>query len=338
MYYLLFLLFVTCALMYSEKPSKTVLWSLIVFFILFIGLRGTDVDLDYHNYLAASKKGWGVAEISYFLISDLSFALTDDSVLIFVIYAAVGAITQFTAMYRYSGSFWLSVAFWFCTYFILLDMNAIRAGAAIGFAMLSWEPWSKGKHWQAIGFILLACFFHYSFFVLLAAYPFIRNNKKYLYLFLGLVPFAYVLHFGLKAFSILDVLNLSIVAIKSDAYNKTDTGQLPVFSTVLLFRMAVIALLFYYRETFEKDCDKFYLLLKLYCAGFFISVSLADAPVIAMRLLDIFACSELILLPLLYDVVKPKWAGIASVGVYAAFYFYIYFLQNEYLKPYEMII
>ena len=217
-------------------------------------------------------------------------------------------------------------------------MNAIRMGAALGLVMMSWEPWSKNEHAKALGFIALACVFHYSMIVLLPVYFCVRNNSKLILLFVALVPLAYVLHFSLKALSIFDMLNLTFVTIKSNAYKEAEINELPVFSTVLVMRMVVIALVFYFREALEKECSLFYLLFKLYCVGFFIVVTFADMPTVALRLLDIFACTELILLPMLCYRVEPRWPAILGVTGYAVFYFFLYFIKAEYLKPYELII
>lgn len=338
MYYLIFFLFAFCALVEMEKPSKGYLALLIAFFVLFVGLRSPYIDNDYLNYLGAIRKGWGIAEYSFFIISNFSYWLTNDTILVFIIYAAIGITTQFYVLHRESDSFWLSLAFFFSTYFVLLDMNAIRAGAALGFTMLSWKPWAKQQHAQALTLIGIASIFHYSFLILFIVYFVIKNNDKHILLFLALIPLAYIIHFGMKAFAFFDIINNPIFQFKANAYNNTVTGELPVFSTVLILRLAVISLLFYYRKILEPLCDNLYLLFKLYCVGFFISVSLADIPTVAMRLLDIFACSELILLPLLCNIVKPKKIAVLGVLLYASFYFFIYIIKAQYIKPYELIL
>lgn len=337
MYLLIFSILVILAFLYAEeRPSLSAWVGLVLFFIFFVGLRSPYIDNDYQNYLWASEKGWGIAEISYFWISDLSYALTGDYTLIFLIYAVVGVSGVFYALYKYSNNFWLSLAFYFCTYFVLLHMNAIRAGAAMGFAMLAWEPWSKNEHVRAILLLVLASIFHYSFTILLIAYPFIKNNDKFLLYYLLLVPLAYVFHFVVNLQALFALFNITFLTIKSNAYSKTIAGELSVFSTVLLLRIAVIFLLFYYRNYLTAVCDKFYLLFKLYVSGFYITIVLSVLPVVAIRALDIFACTELVLLPLFCEFIRPKWMAIAGICMYAAFYFFLYIIMAGYIKPYEI--
>lgn len=330
---------IVCAFLHDEeKVNVTTLSILILFFILFVGLRGSNVDNDYQNYLSTMKRGWGFAEISFFLISKISYELTKDYVGVFIIYATIGITGQIYVMYKESHNFWLSLTFFFCTYFILLDMNAIRAGAALSMAMLAWQPWSEKKHVQAILLLMLATFFHYSFIILLIAYPLIRNNQHFLNYFMLLIPLSYLIHFIIPPTKILSFFDITIVTIKSDAYNETKAGELSVFSTVILIRLTIIALLYYYKDNLAKVCDKFYLLFKLYLVGVFITITFADIPVVAMRVLDLFACSELILLPLFCEIITPRWISIAGISAYACFYFMIYALIGHYIRPYELII
>lgn len=339
MYYLIFLLFVICAFAFNgTKPSKELFAGLVLVLVFIVGFRSPGIDNDYFNYLLAAKKGWGIAEISYFFIADISYALTNDTILIFVIYAAISISTQLAALYKYSLNFWLSMSFWFSTYFVLLDMNGIRAGAALGITMLAWKPWAENKHAQTLLLIALASFFHYSFVILFLVYFIIRNDDRHTIWFVALVPLGYMLYYLHPLQTIFGIFHIDILNFKFNSYNKTITGELPVFSTVLIMRIFLIGVMFLFKERLAEICDSFYLLFKLYCVGFFISVTIADLPTVAMRLLDIFACTELLLLPAISELVKPKWLGTFAVCLYAAFYFFLYIIQAEYIKAYKTIL
>lgn len=335
-YVLIFVVFAFLAILIDEKPSKPVLWSLTGFFMLFVGLRSPYIDNDYQMYLEAIKDGWGVAEISFFWIADISLALTKSTIPVFLTYAIICMVSQITVIYKHSSCFWLSMAFFLATYFILLDMNAMRGGAALGIAMHAWAPWSKNEHLKAIGILLLGCFFHYSIFLLLIAYPFVRNDKKLLKWFLLLIPVAYAFHYFVDLKAIFQALGSLYVSTKTKLYNLQETGELSVVSTVMLIRIAIIAVLWWYRETFEKKCDMFYLFFKLYIIGFFLCIVIADLPAMAMRTLDLFVCGELILLPLFREVINPKWVATTLVVLYGAFYLYLYVFIGEYVRGYSL--
>ncbi len=336
MYYIFFLILVFLSFFLTEKPTKTVVLCLIFFFIIIAGLRSPFIDSDYQNYLTSISRGWGIAEISFYWISDFSYLLTGDTLLVFIIYAIIGITTQFYAIYKYSTDFWLSFIFFFCTYFVLLDMNAMRAGAACGIAMLAWKPWSENKHLITLSLLILATLFHYSFGVLLLAYLFVKNNNKFIHYFVALVPLAYMFHFIVNLESLFALFNLTFVNVKFTSYEVAQSGELSIFSTVLILRIIVIATLYFFRDALSKKCDMFYLLLKLYILGFFIAVIISAIPIVAMRMLDIFVCSELILLPLFCEIVKPRYLVVTGIVLYAAFYFHLYIIAAEYIKPYEL--
>lgn len=338
MYYLIFLVLAFLSFFVTEKPTKMVVCCLIVIFVIIVGFRSPYIDNDYQTYLTAISRGWGIAEISFYWISDLSYSLTGDTLLVFVVYAIIGITTQFYAIFKYSSDFWLSFIFFFCTYFVLLDMNAMRAGAACGIAMLAWKPWSENKHIIALSLLALATLFHYSFGVLFIAYLFVKNNDRFIYYFVALVPFAYIFHFIVNLDSLFSFFNLTFVDVKFSSYEVAQSGELSIFSTVLLIRIFVIAVLFIFRETISQKCDMFYLLFKLYIIGFFIAVTISEIPIVAMRMLDIFVCSELILLPLFCEIIKPRYLVVAGIVLYAAFYFYLYINVAQYIKPYELNI
>lgn len=336
-YILIFIVFAALSVIQDGKPSRLTMMGLVVVLILFVGFRSPFIDNDYQMYVDAIKKGWGVAEKSFFWIADISLALTGSTLPVFLFYAIVCITTQVTAIYRLSSCFWLSMAFFFATYFILLDMNAMRGGAGLGIAMHAWIPWSNRQHLKAIAILLLGCFFHYSIFILLLAYPFIRNDQKLLYWYIALVPIAYAFYYIVDLPTIFAMIDSLYVNTKAKLYNVMETGELSVFSTVMLIRIAVMAAMWWYRETFERHCPQFYLLYKLYIVGFFICVIISGWPAVAMRTLDLFVCGELILLPLLREVVNPKWVASLAVSAYACFYLYLYVFVGEYVKPYTTI-
>lgn len=336
-YIVILSILIVLALLDAGKLPSYGLFCLCLFFIILVGIRG-DIDNDHATYINVIKEGWGVSEISFIWISSFIYDLTGEPILVFILYAAIGITGMYVTLHNSSTNFWLSLVFYFCTYFVLIHNNAIRSGAGIGIYMLSWQYWAK-KQWKETALILFAAtLIHYSLVAPLCLVPLIQNDKKYLNYFIYAIPIAYLIHFAGDAFSVFSHMGLTFISAKANLYNKTISGELSVFSTVMLLRLCVISVLYYYKENLSKVCDKFYLLYKLYICGVIVAVVFANIPPVAMRFLDIFACTELILLPLICEIVRPKW--IISIGIvaYALFYYYIYVITGEYIKPYETML
>ena len=290
MYILIFLIFLLCALLTKEKPNFITLITLIVIFILIIGLRSPYIDQDYQNYLRESKYGSGISEFTFYIFSNISYSLTNSAVLMFVIYAVITVPTQFYALYKHSNFFWISLLFFFPTYFVILNMNAMRSGAALGITMIAWSYWAERKTLIDID----------EFFA-----------------FFSVIEF---------------------IAVKSNAYSTEDFEPVSIFSTVILLRVAIVAALYYYREELSKHNSLFYLFFKLYIVGLVLLVFIADIPPVAFRLLDIFAASELVLLPMFLYTTKQRYIALGGITIYAFLYFYINIILAQNIKPYEMII
>lgn len=339
MYILIFLIFLLCALLTKEKPNFITLITLIVIFILIIGLRSPYIDQDYQNYLRESKYGSGISEFTFYIFSNISYSLTNSAVLMFVIYAVITVPTQFYALYKHSNFFWISLLFFFPTYFVILNMNAMRSGAALGITMIAWSYWAERKTLITLGLIALATSLHYSFAILFLFYPIVRNNDKYLKAFLAAIPIVFAFHTFIdidEFFAFFSVIEF--IAVKSNAYSTEDFEPVSIFSTVILLRVAIVAALYYYREELSKHNSLFYLFFKLYIVGLVLLVFIADIPPVAFRLLDIFAASELVLLPMFLYTIKQRYIALGGITVYAFLYFYINIILAQNIKPYEMII
>jgi len=325
MYILIFLIFLLCALLTKEKPNFITLITLIVIFILIIGLRSPYIDQDYQNYLRESKYGSGISEFTFYIFSNISYSLTNSAVLMFVIYAVITVPTQFYALYKHSNFFWISLLFFF--------------PAALGITMIAWSYWAERKTLITLGLIALATSLHYSFAILFLFYPIVRNNDKYLKAFLAAIPIVFAFHTLIdidEFFAFFSVIEF--IAVKSNAYSTEDFEPVSIFSTVILLRVAIVAALYYYREELSKHNSLFYLFFKLYIVGLVLLVFIADIPPVAFRLLDIFAASELVLLPMFLYTIKQRYIALGGITIYAFLYFYINIILAQNIKPYEMII
>ena len=91
----------------------------------------------------------------------------------------------------------------------------------------------------------------------------------------------------------------------------------------------------------EHEPEKLYkknkyaiLLIKCYAIALFTFVFLADIPVFAFRICYVFLISEIILIPLLIYLFKPRWILKIMVILVSVAYFLIEIVYNQIVNPY----
>ncbi|WP_265129715.1 EpsG family protein [Chryseobacterium oranimense] len=324
----------------DKKPGKFVIAILFIFFAFFVGFRGDDVDNDYLLYFKSItiKNYSRIAEFSFKLIADFFYNNFGSTVLFFLFYAVLGVWLKLVGMKKYSNYFWLSMVIYFSTFFILQEMNAIRAGVACGFMLLALSPWQQDDKMKTFMFLLIAVFFHYSFVVLLPLIFFVKNDDKKIFIFVSLIPLAYLLYFIIDIKNIFAVLNVTYVQEKSTAYDYNET-ETKVLSTVFIIKIIFIALSYIFRKKLADNNEGFYLYLKLYCIGLFMVVVLAKLPAASMRFLDIFIIVELFLLPIFVKLFRKefRWIPKLLIIAYSSFYLYLYMDSAKYVRDYFFI-
>lgn len=341
MYLLIFIFIAICSLLFgNKKPNNLILIAITIFFIFIVGFRGDDVDNDYMMYVDSIKylQSSGIAEISFKWIALFFYNNFDSIISVFVFYALIGVSLKIYNIQKYSNHFWLSILIYFSTFFILQEMNAIRAGVACGFMMLSLEHWARKDSLKTLMFLGFASFFHYSFFIMIPFALFLTNSEKWVTYYILLIPLAYILYYTLDLTLIGSIFSIQYAQEKFNAYND-ESNSTNVFSTVFVIKILLIILLYFFREKNEKINRYFYLFLKLYCVGLFLVITLAKFPAASMRFLDLFVIVELFLIPLLYYWFLPKFRWIPTILIifYCYFYLYLYVDLAEYIRYYYLI-
>jgi hypothetical protein len=340
MYLILFTLLAFLSLLVpSHKPGKTSLISIILLVSIFVGIRGGNVDNDYQTYLASIKTGEGIREFSFYWISNFLMETFHNTVSIFLFYSICSISLKFLAFAKLSNFFWPSLLIYFPTFFILQEMNAIRAGLAAGLLLISIPWWSKGKILPAFLLIIVAIFFHYSFIILVPVLLLVRNTKSNLWVYISLVPLAYILsplcfkYLG----SVIQHINLIYLSDKMVDYSRDANSQFG--NTISLFYLVKILFLGYfykYRDLIASENPYFYLLFKLYCIGIFLVVVLnASSPLAAMRIYEIFVIVELFLIPTIIFTFSPRIIPILVIIGYSSSYYYLHIVKSGFLNTYH---
>lgn len=338
----LFIFFILCILsIVSRKtPSKHGLRILAIVFIIIVGFRGDDVDNDYimYYYSIVFPLKSGIAEISYKWIAEFFYNFFGSTILVFLFYAILGVGLKVYCIKKYTTYFWLSFLIYFATFFILQEMNAMRAGVACGFMLLSVQYWAERKYKMTLFLLAVATFFHYSFIVLIPLSLVIKNTSKGLIYYVVLIPLAYLVYYQVDLSQIVTFFTFSYAQDKFKAYSD-EANMTNVFSTVFIVKILLVIFLYIYRKKLQNVYPYFYLFLKLYCIGIFVVIALAKFPAASMRFLDLFIVAEIFLVPLIYFLFPPKlkWIPLFLIFLFSYFYFYLYVDLAKYIRDYYLI-
>ena len=343
MFYIIFVFFAILALIVGKRKINNFNFILLLLFTIFIvGFRGDDVDNDYQSYLGEiySPSGTtdGINEFSFYYIRDFAMNIFASPLVVFIVYAFLGVSLKLFAIRRISNYFWLSILMYFSTFLILQEFNTIRAGVATGFLLLGIPLWGGDKPYRFLPFLCLSIFFHYSFFILIPVFFLVRNNDRYLKVFVFCIPLFYLLYFIASHYlsDLLSLINIGFIKDKKDAYSDADYSLNP-FATIFLFKISLILIFYFFRKYFQEFNKYFYILLKLYIIGVLFVILFADLlPTVAQRFYEIFVIVEILLFPLFMDT-KFKYFVFPIIVAYSFFFLHLYIEIAEYIRNYQLI-
>lgn len=327
---------VVCILQEKRNPGTRIPFWVMILFAVLIGIRADGVDQDYTSYLTAINNISGFTkEPTFSLIAKIANTYFGkyNVVGVFCIYSFLSIFLTFTALNKYSIAPLISLTVFFSTYMVLEEFNAIRAGVASGFILLSIDNWGK-KDWRTFIYFLCAILFHYSYLIILPVYFLVGNNEKKRVMFLLLVPLAYLVYYTIDFSSIIPFVNSLLGSARMDA--DYEAALLNVFSTIIIIRIVFCYYLWIKRNVFSVISPYYYMFLKLYTIGLFIAIALASIPMINMRLMYIFLCFELFLFPIFIKGHRNKVIPMIITISYCIFSLYIYVIQGEYLLEYSI--
>ena len=273
---------------------------LVALLVLFAGLRSSDVDRDYTNYLewfngiAAGElpfQDW-FKDPAFVLISYAVASLGMGYVVLTLIYAAVSVRAKLYFSQMVSQGRWLTLFFYLvlCRSFIRHEMTQTRAGVAIAIMSISILLALRGEKRKAGLLYFMALMFHLSVILglpilLLTLWGFRIRSRLWL---APLVPLALVLKYALR-----NVLQLFAAFSRVTPYlnGDYDTAHVRVFTAYFLIRIA--ALLFVLLVFWDKLSAEQRLATFCGSVGIFLLISLSSNDALALRSADIFGLFEL---------------------------------------------
>jgi hypothetical protein len=330
-FYLVFLLIALFSL-YNNKQAKNIFFicsGLILFSLA--ASRSGGVDNDYTGYINYYNDilhhSFSRVEPTFILITRIVDRIFSNNLYLFIIYALLGIFLKFYAISTLTSFRLLSVLVYFSGFFLLFEMTQIRAGVAAGLLLNCISTIKERRLGLFIFLASLASLFHYSALVIFPLY-FLNGKKLNELIYLLLIPFAYILYYS--KFNILLLareIPIPLVQIKLSTYlywaslNKT----INLFNYVHLSR-CLLAFLFLWKWRLIAETNPYSIILtKIYVIAIFIFVAFANIPAISSRISELLMIVEIILIPYLIIILKPKYLSI-SVVIGIAFTFLNFFL------------
>lgn len=341
---LVFLVFAVLAILAFMEDRLTDLHKgvaflvLITFMAMMVGLRPDDFDKDYSSYVSLYNNPYTYdIEVSFMFIAYLVRQLSDDVVLMFLIYAFLALIIHSFAVKRLTELWFLSLLMYAGTYFLLHGMNQIRVGVAAAIFLMALPHLKSGERKKYFLYAVCATLFHYSACILFFFSFFgFQPMKRWQYFFyLGVIPFAYMLY--LAHVNILVTIPIPYFEEKLKIYQTLQEQEgkwtdINVFNLVLLTKIVIIYFLLWKSKLIHEHNEYGTVLLKIEVLSIAAFVMLYELPVLAFRICELLGIVEIILFPMLYYTVKPSWVGKTLVTVVATCLLLINIYYNGYVN------
>lgn len=330
----------------SDRREKEpyVMWmyaGAVLLLFLMAGFRPIGIDNDSNTYLSYYE-GTSVDEIvdlvepSFTLIAGFA-RLVGDARVIFVIYALLAIPLMAAGLVRLSCFWFLSLLIWSSHYFLIQDMTQIRVAVSTAAFIFSLKYLIAGQRWRYLGWMLVACFFHFSAILLV---PFALLTARRLTTFYRLVLCALpLLFYGLyvSGVDILVQLPIPLLQEKLELYEMVrDQGiagdEINVFNAYALIRLFTYYMLLWKYDIVVKAFEGATVLLKIMCFSICFYAGLAFLPALAIRGSEVCGVVDIVLIPCLVYTVKPAWAGRALVALFGLVLFFYNIYVSEYLK------
>lgn len=313
----------------------SVLQTLIIFIIAF---RGESVDKDYLTYnelFYADGPGLYI-EVSFLIIrSIVKFIFGDRFILLIIIYAFLGVCLKFYGIKKMSNFWMLSILIYVSNIFIIQDLTQIRAGVCAGLLLISLIPLEAKKNLKFFLLAFIAILFHYSGLIILLFW--FLDTQRINKLFWALViPVCYIIYFAHFTFlNFLSIIPIESIQAKLNVYflmqDTVDEAKVNVLNVLILLRI-FLAYIFLYKLDFLYEKNKYTVLLtKIYIMSIGVLVFTADVSTIAFRLNELLSVSEIILLPLILYLFKPRLIGKVVVITFAAILLFFHFRAHTLL-------
>lgn len=338
--------------LFNERSKKILYWSFIILLAFLAAFKGSSVNVDqkvyeelfnstpklhvlihhFKEYCDAIK-----TELSFALLSSIMKEFSFTLVGIYIIYGLLGVYLKANAIKKLTSLCFLSLFIYYCNFYFLHEITQIRAGVSTGLILFSLFYLKENQYWKFTGIILLATFFHTSaalaFFLI-----FVRNIRANAVFWSIIYSLCVIICIsGYNIGDILSLINVDYAKEKLDAYIKLQEKEqftINYFNVALLVQYITIILCFFYQKKIEIENKYFNILLNMSCISVCCFFFFAQIPGFAYRISEIFNISQIILLPLLVNTMKPKVLAQSLVLIIGFGLLYINLIHAELTNEY----
>ena len=240
-----------------------------------------------------------------------------------LLYALLGITTKLAAIRQLTDLWFLALAVYISNFYMLHDLIQVRAGVASGLLLLCIRPLQERDLRRFLPTALAALLFHYSAVVILPLWllnP--RTFRKWFWA--ALIPAAGLLHFaGLDLLALATHLPIPGIQVKIEVYRQiTELGlngwdAFDPFAATFLARVGMLYLLILCLEPLQRHNVYTRLLLKIYAVALASFLLLGNVPVVAARTRELLSIVEIVLLPSLTYLGRPRWLTRAIPAAYS---------------------
>ncbi len=312
----------------KERPqSKIIYWVILVWAILFAGLRTKyndtstywsgflkiDTNITFKNIFAS----YGGFELFEKVIK--KYISTNPQVFIFLS-SLICCYLTLTFIKKHTENFAESIFLFFIIDFLFITAG-IKQAMAISIALYAIEACLEKKYFKFGLLLLLAMLFH-PYIICLACIPFLRDEAWGKKTILWLIVFA-------LAFINLDKLFELIAAVGKD-YSQDDFDSHTINPFRVLVEAVPVAISILYRDKLRKENDEFLNLgINMQAISFvFIFLGLFYNPIYLGRMATYFTAISAITLPKMLHVAfkGDRYCKVMTLGYYC--FFGLYFLLD----------
>ena len=341
---LLFFLFCTTlafSFLYDDTNQKNgVPYALIVITLFLISVfRPIGIDCDSENYVSMYNGDMLVlAEYSFNLIADFAYYVFHDYRVMFAIYAIIGILLKLFTINKITPLIYLTILIYLSNFYILHDFTQIRAGASSALFFVALKYLLDNRRIPALIFISIAVFLHYSSLAYLPLLILTNSSlsKGMRWVLAAAVPISYLIYFS--GINLITAIPIPFIGAKLELYQQlqeagdTKIDHVNVFNMVFLVKILIYYILLWKYDVIKEKTSIISLLLKIYALSIVSLIVLTPLPVLSFRVSELYGVVEIILIPLLYYAIKPRWASRLIVAFIAFVIMSINIFYNELIR------
>ncbi|MFW6272457.1 MAG: EpsG family protein [bacterium] len=317
------------------KNDKFIIFILGFFLILFAGLRPEGSTKDYLNYISGynSVETFNLTRLepTFFLIATTTKKCCDNPKLLFLIYATLGVTFKLIAIRNISKLLILSTLIYISYYYLLHEMTQIRVGVASAILLLSIKPIYERNLKKFLILLLIAISFHYTAIIMFLLW-FLKPKSLNHRLFLLLIPISYLLViFNFSLTSLIEFIPIKPIQVLYKMHKfemEHGIGEyINIFNVIQLLRCMLCLMFIHFHKLLEKHNKFSILLIKIYTLSLVSFVIFSDFPVISFRISELLGIVEIILIPFLIYIFKPRQlstlfpVSLASVFLFLSLFY-----------------